>query len=266
MNDHCKCALVCIAKDEDHYIQEWVDYHLKLGFSGIYIWQNDWRCSSQFLKPNPRVFLRQLDGQFQQMNCCNLALAEIWMQYQWVAVFDVDEFLVLKCKMDISEFLGQEKYKNAPCIAVNWRIFGNSNLSKIDSWSVLSRFTLSDDKLEESSKPIINTGTFKDQVKLVFNSHSVNAIQVDPNLKFALKMYGNNPHINDNGNVEPLELFHYRNKTYAERFARCFGKLPAIPHREAIDASGSLEQFNRDFSRWNTNKVKNTMALDFFRS
>ena len=35
-----KCALVCIAKDEDHYIQEWVDYHLMLGFSDIYVWQN----------------------------------------------------------------------------------------------------------------------------------------------------------------------------------------------------------------------------------
>ena len=190
------------------------------------------------------------------------------MQYQWIAIFDVDEFLVMKSNQfeSISAFLGQEKYRNVPCIAVNWRMFGDSNLTKVDSWSVLSRFTMSDDKLEESSKPIINTGTFKNQVKMVYNSHSVNAIQVDPNLKFALKIYGNNPHINDDGNEEPLELFHYRNKTYTERFSRCFGKMPGIYHQEAIDSSMSIERFNQDFDRWNTNKIKNTIALDFFKN
>ena len=27
-----KVALVCIAKNEDNYIQEWINYNLKLGF------------------------------------------------------------------------------------------------------------------------------------------------------------------------------------------------------------------------------------------
>ena len=39
-----KVALVCIAKNEDHYIKEWCDYHLKLGFDQIFIYQNDWVC------------------------------------------------------------------------------------------------------------------------------------------------------------------------------------------------------------------------------
>ena len=89
------------------------------------------------------------------------------MQYHWIAIFDVDEFLVMKSNQfeSISEFLSQEKYRNVPCIAVNWRMFGDSNLTKVDSWSVLSRVTMSDDKLEESSKPIINNGSFQNLVK-----------------------------------------------------------------------------------------------------
>ena len=39
-----KIALVCIAKNEDDYIEEWVNYHLKLGFSKIFIYENNWRC------------------------------------------------------------------------------------------------------------------------------------------------------------------------------------------------------------------------------
>jgi hypothetical protein len=36
-----KIALVCIAKDEDLYLQDWIDYHLKLGFDDIHIYQNN---------------------------------------------------------------------------------------------------------------------------------------------------------------------------------------------------------------------------------
>ena len=42
--------------------------------------------------------------------------------------------------------------------------------------------------------------------------------------------------------------------------------MPAIHHIEAIDSSMSIERFNQDFDRWNTNKIKNTTALDFFKN
>lgn len=37
-----KVALVCVAKNEDLYIQEWIDYNLKLGFDDIIIFQHEW--------------------------------------------------------------------------------------------------------------------------------------------------------------------------------------------------------------------------------
>lgn len=92
----------------------------------------------------------------------------------------------------------------------------------IDSWKVLERFTLSDSKLEESSKPIIHTSLTRNKARFFFNPHCVSTIQFDPNLKFQLKGIGNNKHINDNANDEPLELNHYRNKTYPEQFLRHF--------------------------------------------
>lgn len=32
-----RTALVAIAKDEDNYLKEWVDYYINLGFSDIFI-------------------------------------------------------------------------------------------------------------------------------------------------------------------------------------------------------------------------------------
>ena len=36
-----KVALVCIAKNEDNYIQEWITYNKLIGFDDIFIYQND---------------------------------------------------------------------------------------------------------------------------------------------------------------------------------------------------------------------------------
>ena len=38
-----KTALVCIAKDEDNYLREWLDYHFKIGFDDAYVYCNNWQ-------------------------------------------------------------------------------------------------------------------------------------------------------------------------------------------------------------------------------
>lgn len=70
-------------------------------------------------------------------------------------------------------------------------MFGDAGNILIDSWNVLDRFTLSDNKLEESSKAIIHTSVTKSNARFFFNPHCVSTWQVDPNLKFQLKGIGN---------------------------------------------------------------------------
>ena len=43
MSDACICA---IAKNEDLYLDEWIQYNLHLGFSGIIIFNNDFNTSN----------------------------------------------------------------------------------------------------------------------------------------------------------------------------------------------------------------------------
>lgn len=38
-----KSLLLCIAKDEDLYLAEWLAYHTKLGFTNICVIQNNWQ-------------------------------------------------------------------------------------------------------------------------------------------------------------------------------------------------------------------------------
>ena len=49
-----KTVLVCIAKDEENYVEEWLDYNHKLGFDEIIMYENDWKC------PVERPFLNKI--------------------------------------------------------------------------------------------------------------------------------------------------------------------------------------------------------------
>lgn len=258
------CALVCIAKDEDDYIREWVDYHLNIGFDDVYVYQNNWRCRHKF--SSSCVHLVEYDGQHVQVAAYNDAIDKLHDQHDWIAFFDVDEFLCLKKssgQADIRKFLDQDKYASIPCLCVNWRIFGDSGLSQITTFDVLKRFTKCANELEQSSKAIVHTSITKNRVKFFYNPHTVNTIQHDPNLKFQLKNFGNNKHINDDGNVEPLELNHYRNKTYAEQFRRHYGMPSGVSLKvDPVAYRHDLKKFNEEFNRFNMNEITDTDALD----
>ena len=257
------CALVCIAKDEDDYIQEWIDYHLMLGFSDIYIWQNNWRSS--VVKETEHVHLRVIDGDFAQMQCYNLAVAELQNKHNWIAFFDVDEFLVINDKQfsDINGFLMQKKYDNVPALCVSWRLFGDNGLQRVETFSQLERFTKCSSKLEETSKVILHVGLVGTSVKFFYNPHCVTCKQYDPGLKFSLDRFGNNKRINEFYSIAPLELNHYRNKTYAEQFSRHYNKPCAV--NDNIAYRYSLEAFNAAYDDQNLNEVENTVARDFYR-
>ena len=149
-------SLVCIAKNEDNYIDEWIDYHLKLGFDYIFIYQNDWRYISE--KENPRVIKLTCDG-----NSNNFSLQHTVYNHfvqnsigytDWAMFMDVDEFLVLKKHNSIKEFI--EQYKDLNAIGINWFLYGDNNLQDYDeSRGVLKRFTKRQKQVNHHIKSII---------------------------------------------------------------------------------------------------------------
>jgi hypothetical protein len=86
-----KVALVCVAKWEDYYLKEWLDYNEKLGFDKVIMYQNEWRTELE----HPILEKRISDGRSIQVPTYNHFL-NTEREYDWVAFFDCDEFLVLK--------------------------------------------------------------------------------------------------------------------------------------------------------------------------
>jgi hypothetical protein len=203
-----RVALVCIAKDEDNYIEEWIDYHSKLGFDNIFIYENDWVCNIE------RPFLTKIPfpGKIVQLSSYNDFLIKNKHNFDWVAFFDVDEFLVLKQHKNIKDFLTE--YDNPWGIAVNWVFFGSDGLkNRIPNCqnSLIKQFV----KREKFADKHIKTILKLPSESFMISPHNPNQILIDTQRREIRGPF------NFNGDISVIQLNHYHHKTYEDWHIKC---------------------------------------------
>jgi hypothetical protein len=234
-------ALVCIAKDEDNYIQEWVDYHLKLGFDSIFIYENDWESYIE----HSQVFKIKVNGIKKQIPSYNHFIHNFKHEYDWVSFLDVDEFLVLKKHKTIKEFL--EDFDGEDAIGINWVFFGDNNNNNINNnnYSLVERFTKREISPNEHIKSIVNPK--KVQYMHVHN-HSGKCVDTNK------KRIDNTPY-NNSGPIDIAQINHYFVKTKDEFYKKI--------NRGRAD-TGTYRDIS-DFDKHNKNEVEDLYALNFFK-
>jgi hypothetical protein len=199
-NNEFKIALVCIAKNEDPYIEEWVEYNLKLGFTHIFIYENNWRCSLE----NKNITKIPFDGEVMQTMAYNHFIQNLSSEFDWAAFFDVDEFLVLKKHKDINEFIND--YKEFNGIGINWVMFGSNGIKNTNgNYNVLSRFTKKSSKLNKHIKSIVKLNK-----NIIMSVHNPNTQIVNTNKELISGPF------NPNGDYEIAQLNHYFTKSEEE--------------------------------------------------
>jgi hypothetical protein len=239
-----KIALVCIAKNEDPYIQEWIKYNLKLGFDKIFIYQNNWRFNTQ----QNNVILLECDGEAMQMPAYNHFIANYSENYQWTAFFDVDEFLVLHKHNNIKDFL--KDYSECNAVGVNWAIFGNNHCEKVidNNYSVLSRFT-------QRSNENFNKN---EHVKIIAQSpyhYMVNPHYNSAPYWFNLKKQKRTGPYNKPVDWTIAQLNHYCTKSIEEMHSKIIrGRADIVQKRNLEDLLVEA----------NANEVEDLKALEFF--
>jgi len=65
-----RSAVLCIANNEDHYMDEWIQYHLTVGFSEVFVFQNNWRFPHGPYEDS-RIHLVECDGPLMMNPCYN---------------------------------------------------------------------------------------------------------------------------------------------------------------------------------------------------
>lgn len=241
-----KTCLVCIAKNEDHYIKEWIDYHLKLGFDNICIYTNDW----EFINDNSKIIKYEINGETQQFNAYNHFLINNNYKYNWAAFLDIDEFLVLKQHKSLCSFL--ESYKECNAIGINWAIFGNNNHTIVENnnYSVLSRFTRRNNENYTINQHI------KTIVRLPTNHRMVTPHALEGTWFNLNKEIRSGP-FNQPVDWHIAQVNHYFTKSNEEFRIKC--------ERGRADINQKRE-YNEYINELYANDTEDTFALNFYRT
>lgn len=245
MSETPTIALVCIAKNEDRYIEEWVDYYLKLGFDKIFIYENNWRCQVE----HPQVTKIEFDSTRgdRQISAYNTFAKTYHSEYDYAAFFDVDEFLVLKKHKNIKEFLAD--YPTAPAIGINWAMFGDNGLTGVTdgNYSVINRFTKRAEFWAQI-KCIVKLEPYT----LVHPHHPLSSHWVSPDEPEVPRNGADNP----NGTYNIAQLNHYWCKTWEE--------WKSIKQAKGRVCDGPIG--DHMFQQHNKNEVEDLFALNVFQN
>jgi len=141
-------AVVAIMKNEEPYVQEWIDYHLLAGVDHFFIYDND--STPEFKKIlQPYIDAGIVTYTFYPGKCRQMeAYADAFKRFRffcrYMAWIDADEFIFPKSKSTVTEIVDEifKAYPKASGLAVNIHMFGSNNLKTADyDVGVLERFT-----------------------------------------------------------------------------------------------------------------------------
>ena len=141
--------LLCtIAKEENKYIQEFVNHYKNMKFKQIIIYDNNdikgenikdilkSEIKNNFVKivnyrgierPQKKVF----DDCYNRFN----------QKYDWIAFYDIDEYLHIINFTDINEFLSLQRFKKCQSILINWKNYGDNDKLYYEPKQLHERFT-----------------------------------------------------------------------------------------------------------------------------
>ena len=125
-----KICLCTIAKNENLYIKEFVEYYKELGYNNIFLYDNNDIDGERFEeviknKINEKfVYIINYRGMRSQITAYIKCYDKNKNKYDWISFFDADEFLELKpVNIKIQDFLGNKRYNKCDNIKINWILY-----------------------------------------------------------------------------------------------------------------------------------------------
>lgn len=135
-------AVCAIAKNEGAYMVEWIEHHRKLGVEKFYIYDNESTDNTrEVLAPyieSGLVVYHLFPGAKQQLPAYDHCLEHYRMEARWIAVIDLDEFILPLQDKTIPEFL--KRFEEFPVVEINWLLYGSGGAKEKVEGTVMERF------------------------------------------------------------------------------------------------------------------------------
>ena len=143
-----KTVICVVAKKENKYIKEFIEHYIYLGINKILLYDNNDIEGENFdniLKSyinKKKVQIINFRGLVRPQHLAyNQCYNNNKYNYDWIAFFDVDEFLYLYSYNNINKFLSLPKFKNCSSLLINWKYYGDNNNIFYESKPLKQRFT-----------------------------------------------------------------------------------------------------------------------------
>lgn len=141
-----KIDVCCIAKMENRYIREWVEHYRKIGFDSVILIDNNDAGGERFddsigdyMKEG---FVEVIDFRGKekaQLEAYDYVYREIF-DGDWIAFFDVDEFLFLPEHGNIHDFMASFDGMSTDVVKINWMCYGDCGKLYYEDKPVNERF------------------------------------------------------------------------------------------------------------------------------
>ena len=170
-------AVCLIVYNETLYLDEWLDFHVSLGFSPIYIYDNSPDFELQTLTAtradiSDHIRLIHFPETPVQMKAYDQCIKQDAKRSTFVALIDVDEFLVLKTFTNVVDFV--DKHCDFRCgqLSINWQTMGISGEKQYTPIPITKRnFHFSRDKANHRTIKVIVRPSYV--AKAMYWKHSV---------------------------------------------------------------------------------------------
>lgn len=154
-------AVCAIAKNEGPYFKEWIEWHLKQGVEKFYIYDNESTdCTKEVLTPyieSGVVEYVYFPGKKKQLAAYDDCFERHRLEMRWLAVIDLDEFIVPVKDRSVTEFL--HRMERFSAVEINWLVYGSGGAKNKEPGGVMERFrkhSISQHRLNTHVKSIVD--------------------------------------------------------------------------------------------------------------
>ena len=143
-----KTLLCCIGRRENAYIKEYVEYNKLLGFTNICLYDNNYDGEEDFkdvignyINDGYVILKDYRNRKVCQLEAYNDCYNTYGKEYDWIAFFDIDEFMFINCNKKIGEYLARPEFNEYDMLHINWLLFGDGGQLRNDGRYILHRIT-----------------------------------------------------------------------------------------------------------------------------
>lgn len=240
-------------RDEERYLVEFINYYLLHGVDHFYYYDNDSRIPvvDVIREYRDKCTVMRAPGDAVQSRAYEHFCKHLKHETRWVAVFDIDEFVLPHRHGSFREFVADYDYCDG--IGINWVMFGDGHHKTIPEGSVIANYLYR----QAAQQPCIKSVVKSSKLVGFDNPHLATlrdgSLYIYPHVNRIASAY------NENFTIDVIQLNHYFTKSEAQWKRKL--------HRKRADTGRARAEHTEDHGRVLTanetyNEVRDTSIVD----